>query len=94
MILQILRRHCAIWDPNIGRNGSWNVNDVRLVKIDSFTAVCEATRTGTFAIIAEKLDIPSVPDEPAWLTQVKFVGYGFSLVLLLIFILVISFSPE
>ena len=89
---RIRTRHCAIWNPDIGTDGAWDTDGVKLVYIGDSAATCHSTRFGTFAIIAEIEDEPSVDQDELWLRVVKYIGYGISLALLLIFIIIILVS--
>lgn len=39
------------------------------------------------------VETPSIDDEYSWLTVVKYMGYGISLILLFIFVLIVLLSP-
>lgn len=89
---RIRKRHCAIWNPEIGTSGAWDIEGVKLVHAGDSAATCHSTKFGTFAIIAEIEDEPSVDEDEMWLLVTKYVGYTISLILLVVFIVVVLVS--
>lgn len=91
---RVRRRHCAIWNPAIGTDGAWDTDGVKLVHASDTAATCHATQFGTFAIVAEIEDEPSVADDELWLQITKYVGYGISIALLIVFIGLVFISKH
>lgn len=90
---RVRQRHCAIWNPDIGTHGAWDTEGVRMVHASDTKATCHSTKFGTFSIIAEIEDEPSVSDDELWLLITKYIGYGISIALLAVFICCIFLSP-
>ena len=88
----ILRRHCAMWNPEIGMFGAWDTVDIETVAIDENSATCITDKLGTYALIAELMVLPTEYDEPHWLYVIRLVGYIMSTVLLVIFIVIVLMS--
>jgi len=91
-VTTILRRHCAIWNSHIGMFGAWDTEDIETVQIDEQGATCVTDKLGTYAIIAEKIELPYEYDEEGWLYVTKLVGYIVSTVALVIFVIIIFLS--
>ena len=87
----ILRRHCAIWNLDIGLHGAWDIEDIETIEIDENGATCLTDKLGTYAIIAEKIEKPFDYDEGQFF-KLKLAGYGFSNFILIIFIFIILLS--
>lgn len=90
--ISVIARHCAIWNSGIGTMGAWDTQHIQTVSVDEDSAVCVTTKMGTYAIIAELREEPTVDPDLLWLRIVKYVGYAISLVLLVIFIVIIILS--
>ena len=88
----ILKRHCAMWNPEIGLFGAWDTVDIETVAIDENSATCITDKLGTYALIAEMMELPTEYDEPDWLFIIRIVGYILSNVLLIIFIIIVLMS--
>ena len=88
----IMRRHCAMWNPQIGLFGAWDTVDIETVAIDENSATCVTDKLGTYAIIAELMELPSEYDEVHWLFVIRIVGYSLSILVLLIFISIVFTS--
>ena len=52
---------------------------------DDTVVECTSTKFGTFGVIVEIYEPPSVEDDQTWLLITKMIGYGFSIILLAIF---------
>eukprot|EP00090_Calanus_glacialis_P035198 TRINITY_DN60141_c0_g1_i1.p1 TRINITY_DN60141_c0_g1~~TRINITY_DN60141_c0_g1_i1.p1 ORF type:complete len:923 (-),score=185.92 TRINITY_DN60141_c0_g1_i1:73-2841(-) len=91
-VTSILKRHCAIWNPNIGMFGAWDTEDIETMQIDEQGATCVTDKLGTYAIIAEKIELPYEYDEEGWLYVTKLVGYIVSTIFLIIFVIIIFLS--
>ncbi len=89
---RVRRRHCVVHDPSIGLHGAWTTEGVKTIYVDSAVATCYATRTGSFAVVAEVEDAPYREEDADWLFIFKMVGYTLSVLCLLIFIGVIVSS--
>ena len=88
----IVKRHCAMWNPEIGLYGAWSTVDIETVTIDENSAVCVTDKLGTYAIVAELAELPTDYDEPGWLSATRIVGYCLSCVLLLAFVVIVLMS--
>ena len=88
----ILKRHCAMWNPEIGKFGAWDTVDIETVAIDEKSASCVTDKLGTYAIVAELVATPTEYDEPPWLLVTRLVGYGVSILLLLVFAVIVFTS--
>lgn len=91
-VTTIQRRHCAIWNSGIGMFGAWDTADIETVEIDEHGATCVTDKLGTYAIIAEKIELPYEYDEEGWLYVIKLVGYIASIVVLVIFVIIVFLS--
>jgi hypothetical protein len=89
---EIQSKYCVIWNPNIGPLGAWDTDDVKMVWSDDTLAECTSTRFGTFGIVVEIYEPPTVPDDLQWLLVTKMVGYAFSILLLTIFAISVLLS--
>merc|ERR1712013_969336 len=72
--------------------GAWDTEDIETVQIDEQGATCVTDKLGTYAIIAEKIELPYEYDEEGWLYVTKLVGYIVSTVALVIFVIIIFLS--
>ena len=88
----ILRRHCAIWNKEIGLYGAWDTKGIRTAKVDENGATCVTNKLGSYAIIAEKIEPPFDYEEENWLFVTKMAGYIVSIALLLAFVVIIQLS--
>jgi len=91
-VTTILRRHCAIWNSNIGMFGAWDTEDIETLQIDEQGATCVTNKLGTYAIIAEKIEMPYEYDEDGWLYVTKLLGYIVSTIVLIAFVVIIFLS--
>ena len=82
-----------MYNEDLGVHGGWDSSHCTTVLTEQEQTVCECGTFGTFAVIAEMVVEPSVGEEYEWLTVVKYVGYSFSLLLLIVFIMVLLLSP-
>ena len=89
---EIVRRHCAMWNPDIGLFGAWDTVDIETVSMDENSAVCLTDKLGTYAVVAELEELPQAYDEPGWLYYTRLAGYCLSCLLLLIFVIIILTS--
>ncbi len=78
----LVDRRCAIYNENIVLGGAWDTYGVQTVDYDDNTALCIATRTGTFAIVGEYDSGPVHQEEKAWESFQKTIGYSASAILL------------
>ena len=88
----ILRRHCTIWNKEIGLYGAWDTKGIRTEMVDETGATCVTNKLGTYAIIAEKIEPPFDYEEENWLFFTKMAGYIVSIALLLAFVVIIQLS--
>lgn len=85
---KIGKRYCAVWNPDIG-TGAWDTDGMTTIYADDTVATCFATKWGTYGIVAEIYEPPSVPEELTWLLVTKFLGYTISIILLLVFVITV-----
>ncbi len=90
---EIAQRQCAVWNEVLGGLGAWDADACVTVVSEQTETVCECHVFGTFAVIAEMAEEPSVPDEADWLKVAKSVGYFFSIPSLILFIIVLVAFP-
>ncbi len=92
--IQVVSHYCVIWNPTLGHLGAWDTEDVRLdsISADGSTVECRSTKLGTFAVISEIYEPPTVPDDPDWLLPAKMVGFGISMTLLLAYSIAVILS--
>ena len=88
----VVRRHCAMWNSEIGLHGAWDTVDIETKAIDENSATCATDKLGTYAIVAELVELPYDFEEPGWLMITRLVGYILSTVLLVIFVTIIFMS--
>ena len=88
----VVRRHCAMWNTEIGLHGAWDTVDIETKAIDENSATCVTDKLGTYAIVAELVELPHDFEEPGWLAASRLVGYILSTVLLVIFVIIIFMS--
>ena len=62
----IQSKYCAIWNPKIGSMGAWDTENVKMAWSDDYVAECISTKFGTFAIVSELYEPPTVPDDKQW----------------------------
>ena len=85
-------RKCVAWNPDLGLHGGWDDLSCTTVITEQAETVCECGEFSTYAIMAEMIEKPSVPDEEKWLSIIKYLGMGISIPCLLFFLFVIIFS--
>ena len=91
---EIKSKFCAIWNPNIGQLGAWDTENVKMIWSDETVAECTSTQFGTFGIISEIYEPPSVLPDSKWLFITKMVGYGISILLLATFAITVLVSKH
>merc|ERR1712117_809518 len=77
---EIEKRHCAMWNDDIGLYGGWSTVDIETVAIDENSASCVTDKLGTYAIVAELAELPFEHEEPEWLFITRIIGYCVSIV--------------
>ena len=55
---------------------------------------CTSTASGTFGIVSEIYESPSVDKDQNWLIVTKYVGYSMSILLLLVFCTMVLLSKH
>ena len=65
-----------------------------MVWSDETVVECTSTKFGTFGVIVEIYEPPSVEDDQTWLLITKMIGYGFSTILLTIFAFSVLISKD
>ena len=88
----IMKRHCAMFNDEIGLFGAWSTVDIETVAIDENSASCVTDKLGTYAIVAELVELPYDYNEPGWLFYIRIIGYFLSIILLIIFAVIIFWS--
>ena len=81
-----------MWNSEIGLHGAWDTVDIETKAIDENSATCVTDKLGTYAIVAELVELPYDFEEPGWLMITRLVGYILSTVLLVIFVIIIFMS--
>ena len=46
--------------------GAWDTENVKMVWSDDYVAECISTKFGTFAMVSELYEPPTVPDDKQW----------------------------
>ncbi|XP_040582142.2 uncharacterized protein [Lepeophtheirus salmonis] len=90
----IKKVHCAIWNPNLGLHGGWDTVGISKVRDEDDMTTCMSHKFGTFTIIGELHDIPTLPQKRNWLQITKFVLHGVSIFCLICFIAVVTKSSQ
>ena len=83
-----------MWNSEIGLHGAWDTVDIETKAIDENSATCVTDKLGTYAIVAELVELPYDFEEPGWLMITRLVGYTLSTVLLVIFVTMIFMSAS
>ena len=88
-------RFCAAWNEDIGIHGAWDKADCTTVLTEQASTVCECSTFSTVVVMAEMVETPSYDEAKyEWLDIVKYMGYFFSCLGLLVFVVVLSISPS
>ena len=72
--------------------GGWDGTGCTTVLTGPVSTICECFKFGTYAVLAEMIEPPGYPEEWEWLEIVANVGYGLSILSLLLFTLGIIFK--
>ena len=83
-----------MWNENIGTQGAWDATHCTTVITEQTGTTCECATFGTFAVVAELVEEPTKPDEYMWLKIIKYCGFGFSIVCVLILVIIIATSSS
>lgn len=94
IVTEVKKRYCVWWNPSLSDFGAWDAKGCRILETKEDYTKCACDHLGTFAIMAEKIDPIEVPEEATWLSITKYVGYGVSMLFLMLYILVIAFSGD
>ncbi|XP_071749773.1 uncharacterized protein [Lepeophtheirus salmonis] len=78
--------HCAVWNKHIGINGGWDIENIRILYSDEILSNCIASKIGTYGILAQLYDEPSLTPDPVWLLIFKYLGHILSILSLIFFI--------
>jgi hypothetical protein len=76
----------VVWDESLSTHGAWDSDPCVTVVSDQTGTTCECKVFGTFAIVAEFIEEPSVSPECVWLKVTKYLGFSLSLICCLIFV--------
>ncbi|XP_076321418.1 uncharacterized protein LOC143230950, partial [Tachypleus tridentatus] len=93
---EIQKRYCVRWDehleiPGQSSKGGWTYEGCFTVNSTAESTECHCTRQGQYAVMA-KLHKPfSIPPDPEWVKFLKWVLYGISGILLVVYIFTILF---
>lgn len=90
---QIEQRKCAYFNPNFGPYGGWDASGCTTIITEQTSTTCECSTFGTFAVVAEIVQDPFVPEEDVWVKVIKYCGFFFSLICLVPMMVVIALSP-
>lgn len=89
----IEQRKCAYFNPNFGPYGGWDASGCTTIITEQTSTTCECSTFGTFAVVAEIVQDPFVPEEDVWVKVIKYCGFFFSLICLVPMMVVIALSP-
>ena len=81
-----------MFNENIPPFGGWDGTGCTTVLTGPVSTICECFKFGTYAVLAEMIEPPGYPEEWEWLEIVANVGYGLSILSLLLFTLGIVFK--
>ncbi|XP_042211680.1 cadherin EGF LAG seven-pass G-type receptor 2-like [Homarus americanus] len=87
-------RICVWWNPALGQHGAWDRYGCRVWEAKPEYTKCACQHLGKYVIIAEKLEPMEVPEEPMWLTIVRYILYGVSALCLILYIIVVGISGD
>ena len=81
-----------MYNENIPPYGGWDGKGCTTVLTGPISTICECYNFGTYAVLAEMIEPPAYPDEWDWLALVANIGYGLSVLSLILFTLGIHIS--
>ena len=81
-----------MYNENIPPYGGWDGKGCTTVLTGPISTICECYNFGTYAVLAEMIEPPAYPDEWDWLALVANIGYGLSVLSLILFTLGIIFK--
>lgn len=93
VVTQVLDRRCAWWNANLSDYGVFDSSGCEIVETSAFSTSCVCNRFGIVVVLSEQVTPAEVPAEEYWLTLVKYVLYGISAVLLILYSVVVLYSP-
>ena len=79
-----------MWNDEIGSTGAWDAAPCTTVITEQTSTVCECRNFGTYSLIAELAENPKAHKDKTWLTVVRYMGFGLSVICLSITIVVIA----
>jgi hypothetical protein len=78
-------RHCVWWNEQFGATGAWDPNGCDLTVTDEGTTSCECHQFGAMTVVLEQAQIIQGEDDCELPMLIKYLGIGFSILTLLIF---------
>lgn len=84
--LQIEVRRCVKFRDDLGVYGGWDAAPCTTVITEQDSTVCECGTFGTFAVVAEMVEEPSVDEDRTWLRVIKYTGFSVSILTLIVFV--------
>ena len=91
---EVRAKYCAVWNTEIDALGAWDTTNIKMVWNNDKVVECTSTAFGTFGIVSEIYEPPSVDKDQNWLMITKYVGYALSILLLLIFCTMVLLSKH
>ncbi|XP_018024745.1 uncharacterized protein LOC108680438 isoform X2 [Hyalella azteca] len=94
VVTQIETRRCAFWNANLSDFGAWDTDGCNVVEDTAFYTRCSCDKFGPMIVLAEQVDPAVVPPQQDWLKIVKLIFYAISAVLLILYSVVVVYSPD
>ena len=91
---EVRAKYCAVWNTEIDALGAWDTTNIKMVWNNDKVVECTSTAFGTFGIVSEIYEPPSVDKDQNWLMITKYVGYGLSILLLFVFCIMVLLSKH
>ncbi|GFS77829.1 uncharacterized protein NPIL_425231 [Nephila pilipes] len=96
---EIRRRDCMRWDPTLEikkskTKGGWSTDGCSIANTSAEETTCQCTQLGTYAIMSKIRQPFAIQEEAEWVKLCKWICFGISIVLLVIYILVILFKKK
>ncbi|XP_054706617.1 adhesion G protein-coupled receptor L3-like [Uloborus diversus] len=91
---EVRNRECVRWDPNLQARGSrakggWSPDGCSIANTSAEESTCKCTMLGTYAILSKIRQPFDIPPEDEWVKICKWIGFGVSIILLVLYIFVI-----
>ncbi|GFQ95447.1 uncharacterized protein TNCT_426521, partial [Trichonephila clavata] len=91
---EIRKRDCMRWDPTLEikkskTKGGWSTDGCSVANTSAEETTCRCTQLGTYAIMSKIRQPFAIQEEEEWVKLCKWICFGISIVLLVLYILVI-----